>query len=69
LRRDSLPFQIAQTGRPGPVLVDITKTPQQGTAIFDLPRPSHAPSPSPHAECEEHGLAQAVELIRNAKRP
>jgi len=36
-------FQIAQTGRPGPVLVDITKDAQQGTAIFDFaaakPRP------------------------------
>src|SRR6516162_858944 len=28
-------FQIAQSGRPGPVLVDITKDAQQGTAIFD----------------------------------
>src|SRR3954454_22480134 len=27
-------FQIAQSGRPGPVLVDITKDAQQGTAIF-----------------------------------
>ena len=29
-------FQIAQIGRPGPVLVDITKDAQQGTAIFDF---------------------------------
>jgi acetolactate synthase-1/2/3 large subunit len=47
-------FQIAKSGRPGPVLVDITKDAQQGTAIFDL---------------EDSGLAQAAELIRNAKRP
>src|SRR6202161_4494454 len=29
-------FQIAQSGRPGPVLVDITKDAQQSTAIFDF---------------------------------
>src|SRR5664280_225690 len=29
-------FQIAQSGRPGPVLVDITKDAQQGTAVFDF---------------------------------
>src|ERR1700721_3379909 len=29
-------FQIAQSGRPGPVLVDITKDAQQATALFDF---------------------------------
>src|SRR5271167_4374706 len=29
-------FQIARSGRPGPVLVDITKDAQQGSAIFDF---------------------------------
>src|SRR5664280_936405 len=29
-------FQIATSGRPGPVLVDITKDAQQGTAVFDF---------------------------------
>ncbi len=45
-----LAFQIAQSGRPGPVLVDITKDAQQATALFDfeasqtkaLPPASHA---------------------------
>ena len=63
-------FQIAQSGRPGPVLVDITKDAQQGTAVFDFaaakPRPHR---PHPMLKVEEHGLAQAAELIRNAKRP
>src|ERR1700742_1766995 len=31
-----LAFQIARSGRPGPVLVDITKDAQQGTATFDF---------------------------------
>jgi len=63
-------FQIAKTGRPGPVLVDITKDAQQGTAEFDFaaakPRPHR---PHPMLNVEEHGLAEAAELIRNAKRP
>ena len=63
-------FQIAQSGRPGPVLVDITKDAQQGTAIFDFaaakPRPHR---PHPMLKVEEPDLAKAAELIRNAKRP
>ena len=63
-------FQIAVSGRPGPVLVDITKDAQQGTAIFDFaaakPRPYR---PHPMLCVEESGLAHAAELIRNAKRP
>ena len=63
-------FQIAQSGRPGPVLVDITKDAQQGTAIFDFdaakPRPYR---PHPMLRVEESGLNHAAELIRNAKRP
>jgi acetolactate synthase-1/2/3 large subunit len=63
-------FQIAKSGRPGPVLVDITKDAQQATALFDFaaakPRPYR---PHPMLKVEESGIAQAVELIRNAKRP
>jgi len=46
-------FQIAVSGRPGPVLVDITKDAQQGTAIFDFeaakPRP-YRPHPMLHVD-------------------
>jgi acetolactate synthase-1/2/3 large subunit len=63
-------FQIAVSGRPGPVLVDITKDAQQGTAIFDFaaakPRPYR---PHPMLRVSESDLTQAAELIRNAKRP
>jgi len=63
-------FQIAKSARPGPVLVDITKDAQQGTAIFDF----EAAKPRPHRihpmrSVEAYGLEQAAELIRNAKRP
>jgi acetolactate synthase-1/2/3 large subunit len=63
-------FQIAKSGRPGPVLVDITKDAQQGTAIFDFaaakPRPYR---PHPMLHVDESGLAEAADLIRGAKRP
>ncbi len=63
-------FQIARSGRPGPVLVDITKDAQQATAEFDFaaakPRPYR---PHPMLTVEKSGLEQAAELIRNAKRP
>ncbi len=63
-------FQIAQTGRPGPVLVDITKDAQQGTAIFDFEAAKpHPYRPHPMLKVEESGLAHAAELIRNSKRP
>jgi acetolactate synthase-1/2/3 large subunit len=65
-----LAFQIAKSGRPGPVLVDITKDAQQGTALFDFAAAKpHPYRPHPMLRVEESGLAQAVELIRQAKRP
>jgi acetolactate synthase-1/2/3 large subunit len=63
-------FYIAKSGRPGPVLVDITKDAQQMTAEFDwegaLPRlPGYRPSY--HAPASE--FTRAAELINSAKRP
>jgi acetolactate synthase-1/2/3 large subunit len=63
-------FYIAKSGRPGPVLVDITKDAQQLTAEFDwegaAPRlPGYRPSY--HAPDTE--FARAAELINSAKRP
>jgi acetolactate synthase-1/2/3 large subunit len=63
-------FYVARSGRPGPVLVDITKDAQQGTCEFDweaakpqLPgyRPDLSPAPKEYE--------QALELIHNSKRP
>jgi len=63
-------FQIAQSGRPGPVLVDITKDAQQATAVFDFEAAKPKPyRPHPMLKVEESGLAQAADLIRNAQRP
>jgi len=63
-------FQIAVAGRPGPVLVDITKDAQQASALFDFaaaaPEP-HRPHPMLHADSAS--IQQAIELISAAKRP
>jgi len=63
-------FQIAQSGRPGPVLVDITKDAQQATATFDFEAATPAPHrPHPMLRAESSSIKQAIELIQSAKRP
>jgi acetolactate synthase I/II/III large subunit len=63
-------FYVARSGRPGPVLVDITKDAQQTTCEFDWEAakpqlPGYRPDLSP----EPKEYAQALELIHNSKRP
>ncbi len=63
-------FYVARSGRPGPVLIDITKDAQQSTCEFDWEAakpqlPGYRPDLSPAPEEYE----QALELIHNSKRP
>jgi acetolactate synthase-1/2/3 large subunit len=63
-------FYVARSGRPGPVLVDITKDAQQSSCEFDgkpvVPQlPGYRPDLSPTSE----EYKQALELIHNSKRP
>jgi acetolactate synthase I/II/III large subunit len=63
-------FQIAASGRPGPVLVDITKDAQQATAPFDFAAAAPAPHrPHPMLQAGSTSIQQAIELIKKAKRP
>jgi acetolactate synthase-1/2/3 large subunit len=63
-------FQIAMTGRPGPVLVDITKDAQQATALFDFDAAAPAPHrPHPMLRAESDSIREAVALISAAKKP
>jgi acetolactate synthase I/II/III large subunit len=65
-----LAFQIAQSGRPGPVLVDITKDAQQATATFDFDAAAPATyRPHPMLRAESSSIQQAIELIQAAKKP
>jgi acetolactate synthase-1/2/3 large subunit len=63
-------FQIARSGRPGPVLVDITKDAQQGKAVFDFDAAKPKTyRPHPMLRAESAAMLDAVELIKNAKKP
>jgi acetolactate synthase-1/2/3 large subunit len=63
-------FLIANSGRPGPVLVDITKDAQQASTEFDwdasAPQLPHKRLRSNHDQAE---FDRAVELLNSAKRP
>src|SRR6476620_5722243 len=63
-------FLIAKSGRPGPVLIDITKDAQQSVCPFDWD--AAAPSPDvvrvPPAPASA-SLADAIALLRSARRP
>ena len=63
-------FYVARSGRPGPVLVDITKDAQQSTCNFewDLAKPK-LPGYRPNFYPVAQELTNALELIRNAKHP
>src|SRR6201992_2178676 len=63
-------FQIAKSGRPGPVLVDITKDAQHAAAVYDFEtaKPS-AYNPHPMLSVMDDHLREAADLIRAAKRP
>ena len=63
-------FLVAKSGRPGPVLVDITKDAQQGSADFDFAAAEPKPHrPHPMLKTESASILQAAELIRSAKKP
>jgi acetolactate synthase I/II/III large subunit len=63
-------LQIAKSGRPGPVLVDITKDAQQATAPFNFEAAAPKPyRPHPMLRAESSSIKQAIELIKAAKKP
>jgi acetolactate synthase-1/2/3 large subunit len=63
-------FQIAAEGRPGPVLIDITKDAQQAIAPFDFDASAPAPHrPHPMLRAESSTIREAIALIKQAKRP
>jgi len=65
-----LAFQIATSGRPGPVLVDITKDAQQASATFDFEAAAPAEyRPHPMLKAESASIRDAVALIKQARKP
>ena len=65
-----LAFQIATSGRPGPVLIDITKDAQQATAAFSFEDAAPAAArPHPMLRAESSAIREAIKLIAESKRP
>ena len=63
-------FLLAKSGRPGPVLVDITKDAQQARMDFEWDsRPVTMRGYRPKLSVSKGDLAKAVELIKNARKP
>ena len=62
-------FYIARSGRPGPVLIDITKDAQFDTFDFSYEKCIGIRSYKPVPEIEPAAIAAAAEAINNAKRP
>ncbi|MBE6720103.1 MAG: acetolactate synthase large subunit, partial [Ruminococcaceae bacterium] len=59
-------FRIAQSGRPGPVLIDIPKDVTAAVCEY-VAEPAQVPSPSPRPT--GNTFEKAIELIRSAKKP
>ena len=63
-------FYVAKSGRPGPVLIDITKDAQQGTAEFDWEAAEpHMRGYRPDLSPANEEYERALKLIHGAKRP
>jgi acetolactate synthase-1/2/3 large subunit len=62
-------FEIASTGRPGPVLVDITKDAQQNSAPFIWPPKIDLPGYRPVTKAHGKQIQAAAQLIAHAKKP
>lgn len=60
---------IAESGRPGPVLVDIPKDVQQATADMKFPDLIKVRGYNPNVEADLSETVRAVELLLNAERP
>jgi acetolactate synthase I/II/III large subunit len=62
-------FHVARSGRPGPVLVDITKDVQQASMEPRAPRPVRTRVSRTNGAIAEQDLERAARLIDEAERP
>lgn len=62
-------FYIAQSGRPGPVLIDITKDAQFEEFDFQYEKCTGIRSYTPAPKVEQSALEKAAKLINEAKKP
>lgn len=62
-------FYIASSGRPGPVLIDITKDAQFGMLKYKYAKCHKIRSYIPHYPVDKEKLNQAAQMINEAKKP
>lgn len=62
-------FYIAKSGRPGPVLIDITKDAQFDKIEFSYKKVEAIRSYNPEPKIDPDALKNAADLINNAKKP
>ncbi len=62
-------FHIANTGRPGPVLIDIPKDVSSGPCTADLDPPMDLPGYNPAIPVDKAGVMAIAEALRKSKRP
>ena len=62
-------FYIAKSGRPGPVLIDITKDAQQNSLDFSYAPCERVRSYHPYPALKEEPIQAAAKLINEAKKP
>ena len=60
-------FTIAQTGRPGPVLIDITKDVTAASCEYEREEPAESVCQSD--TIREEDMEQAIEMIRKSRKP
>jgi len=62
-------FYIAQTGRPGPVLIDLPRDVQTSMVEESYPETVNLPGYKPVCDAKPADVAKAAEMLNNAERP
>src|SRR5918993_2977465 len=62
-------FHIATTGRPGPVLIDVTKDAQQARTVPDWEVSINLPGYRPNYEGNRRQVREAIRLLTAAQKP
>ena len=62
-------FYIARSGRPGPVLIDITKDAQNEMVVFEYKKCKKIRSYLPYPIVDEAQIIEAAQLINKAQKP
>jgi acetolactate synthase-1/2/3 large subunit len=62
-------FHIANTGRPGPIIIDVPKDVQMNRIVPSWDPPMNLPGYRPHQTASRADLDKVLDMIRRAERP